>query len=87
MRRLRPLVPTLLAAVLLLLAAELPAAGQDHEHRGSGGPGRIGVLIADHGEPPEYNEFTYWSFREYSTISSRWALSRGGLGRSTTARC
>lgn len=27
--------------------------------------GRVGLLIADHGEPPEYNQFTYWSFREF----------------------
>jgi len=26
---------------------------------------RVGVLIVDHGEPPEYNELTYWSFREF----------------------
>lgn len=26
---------------------------------------RVGVLIVDHGEPPEYNELTYESFREF----------------------
>jgi hypothetical protein len=26
---------------------------------------RIGLLIVDHGEPPEYNELTYESFREF----------------------
>ncbi len=26
---------------------------------------RVGVLIVDHGEPPEYNERTYESFREF----------------------
>lgn len=26
---------------------------------------RVGLLIVDHGEPPEYNELTYWSFREF----------------------
>ena len=27
---------------------------------------RIGVILLDHGEPPEYNEYTYYSFRNFS---------------------
>ncbi len=27
----------------------------------------IGVLLLDHGEPPEYNEHTYYSFRNFAT--------------------
>jgi len=55
------------AVAMLLLGAVVPAAAGEHHHdHGSGeGGGRIGVLIADHGEPPEYNEFTYWSFRKF----------------------
>ena len=26
---------------------------------------KVGLLVVDHGEPPEYNQFTYWSFREF----------------------
>ncbi|MGH2807750.1 MAG: hypothetical protein ACRDKT_10795 [Actinomycetota bacterium] len=25
----------------------------------------VGLLVVDHGEPPEYNELTYWSFRKF----------------------
>ena len=28
---------------------------------------RIGVILLDHGEPPEYNEHTYYSFRNFAT--------------------
>jgi len=28
---------------------------------------RIGVVLLDHGEPPEYNEHTYYSFRNFAT--------------------
>lgn len=65
----------LAAAVLLLLAAGLAVApgarADDHDHGGHGGGssapsgGRVGVLLADHGEPPEYNQWTYESFREF----------------------
>ena len=27
---------------------------------------RIGVILLDHGEPPEYNEHTYYSFRNFA---------------------
>jgi len=27
---------------------------------------RIGVILLDHGEPPEYNEYTYYSFRNFA---------------------
>lgn len=51
--------------VTLLLAAGLvaPAAAAAGVPGKDGG--RTGFLIVDHGEPPEYNEFTYWSFRKF----------------------
>lgn len=27
---------------------------------------KIGVILLDHGEPPEYNEYTYNSFRNFA---------------------
>lgn len=58
--------PIALAITVLLLILAVPAAAGPRDHGGSGrGAGRIGVLIADHGEPPEYNQFTYWSFRKF----------------------
>lgn len=56
---LRRLAVALLAAVFTLPSAWVRA----HEIPPSGGP--IGLLIADHGEPPEYNEWTYYSFRKF----------------------
>lgn len=51
-----------LGLVLALITAAPGAAGAN-------GPSRqtpdIGVLLVDHGEPPEYNELTYESFREF----------------------
>src|SRR5688500_2515827 len=67
----------LAACVLVLLGAALAAAptvgargNEDHDGHtgappGSAGAGKVGVLLADHGEPPEYNEWTYESFREF----------------------
>ena len=46
-----------LALALTLVPAAAPAQGP--------APARPGVLIVDHGEPPEYNELTYWSFRRF----------------------
>ncbi|HEX2040785.1 MAG TPA: hypothetical protein VHF47_13760 [Acidimicrobiales bacterium] len=60
-----------LVAVLTLLGVAAAAAHGDDSHHSpspmsSAAPdGRIGVLLADHGEPPEYNEWTYESFREF----------------------
>ncbi|MFQ6053421.1 MAG: hypothetical protein ACE5OO_04235 [Candidatus Bathyarchaeia archaeon] len=28
---------------------------------------KVGVILLDHGEPPEYNEHTYYSFRDFAT--------------------
>ena len=28
---------------------------------------RLGVILLDHGEPPEYNEHTYHSFKNFAT--------------------
>ena len=64
----------LAAAVLVLLGAGLAAApavradDDDHGHGGTSATAagaRVGLLLADHGEPPEYNEWTYESFREF----------------------
>lgn len=64
----------LAAAVLVVLTAGLaiaPVARAEGDHGGHAGPeaptagGRVGVLLADHGEPPEYNQWTYESFREF----------------------
>ncbi|KKM57832.1 hypothetical protein LCGC14_1550370, partial [marine sediment metagenome] len=27
---------------------------------------KIGIILLDHGEPPEYNEYTYNSFRNFA---------------------
>jgi hypothetical protein len=45
----------------IALLAGVPRPAQAGERRAE----RVGLLIADHGEPPEYNQFTYWSFREF----------------------
>lgn len=31
-----------------------------------GHPHKVGVILLDHGEPPEYNEHTYYSFRNFA---------------------
>jgi hypothetical protein len=60
--------------VVLCLAGALasaPGAGAHHQPHhppgdgGGGQQGRTGVLIVDHGEPPEYNADTYESFRAF----------------------
>jgi hypothetical protein len=61
------------AVVASLVLAPAAGAGQepeddhhhDHEHPAPAVGERVGVLLADHGEPPEYNELTYWSFRDF----------------------
>ena len=68
------------AAALAALALAIPAGAtaQDHDHgdhdhgeapkapKGKDtGKGKIGLLIADHGEPPVYNADTYESFRAF----------------------
>lgn len=57
-----------LLAVLAVVVLAAPAAAHNGEvHPPPVPPAgqRIGVLLADHGEPPEYNEDTYESFREF----------------------
>lgn len=55
-----------LFVVSVAAAPRLLAQSHDHPTSGSDQPdGKIGVLIADHGEPPEYNAWTYESFREF----------------------
>lgn len=55
-------IVTVVAAVALsggLMTGAVSAAESPDEEP------RVGLLIVDHGEPPEYNELTYWSFREF----------------------
>jgi hypothetical protein len=66
----RPLAVLVAALTLLGVAAAATAQADDAHHSpppaaGTAPEGRIGVLLADHGEPPEYNEWTYESFREF----------------------
>lgn len=65
-----PLLGTALAGLLAFGLATAPTVQADGDHAGhdpggSGPKGTIGVLLADHGEPPEYNAWTYESFREF----------------------
>jgi hypothetical protein len=56
------------SAAALALAAPTTALSQPRHHEPAPAPAageRVGLLIADHGEPPEYNELTYWSFRRF----------------------
>ncbi|HEX7165593.1 MAG TPA: hypothetical protein VF230_01300 [Acidimicrobiales bacterium] len=63
----------LVMCVFVAGVAAIPSvsAGSGDEHAGHGSPAttragaKVGVLLADHGEPPEYNEWTYESFREF----------------------
>lgn len=58
----------LVAAVGLACVLGAAPVAADEDHRPPTGPastGRVGVLLADHGEPPEYNEWTYESFRDF----------------------
>src|SRR5688572_4607340 len=56
-------------AVLLIASIAVPTAaahnGEVHPPPVAPAGERIGVLLADHGEPPEYNADTYESFREF----------------------
>lgn len=66
-------MPRWVAFPLLVLAAAFaaaPAVRADGGHHGGSPSGttanaRVGVLLADHGELPEYNQWTYESFREF----------------------
>lgn len=55
----------LMSAGLLAAPAVRAEGGHHHDDGGSPEGGRVGVLLADHGEPPEYNAWTYESFREF----------------------
>ena len=60
------LVATVLAASMVVTPFALGAESGHGEHGSHGTrPGRVGVLVMDHGEPPVYNEDTYWSFRAF----------------------
>jgi len=60
---------TLIATMLTLAGAPSASAQDGHDHGGTAGTAgtgaRIGLLVADHGEPPEYNDDTYYSFRDF----------------------
>ena len=59
----------LVAAALLVAVAPGARAQDGHDHGHGDTPAaedaRVGLLLADHGEPPEYNEDTYYSFRDF----------------------
>lgn len=57
----RRLLGVAIAAALLAGLMTGPGAAAER----SGKEPKVGLLIVDHGEPPEYNEFTYWSFRKF----------------------
>ena len=64
--------PMALAVVVIaaLLSIAQPAHAQDGHNHGDGESavakeGRVGLLIADHGEPPSTTGSTYESFREF----------------------
>ena len=64
-----------LAAVIVVVGvaglALAPSVRAQDSHDGHGdntagaSSSRVGLLLADHGEPPEYNAWTYESFREF----------------------
>lgn len=53
---------TVMLVAFLLVSGFTPALAANERNTG---PGDVGLLLVDHGEPPEYNEFTYWSFRAF----------------------
>lgn len=57
-------VAAVMLCVVLLAGASAAPASPGHGNEGAA-RGRVGLLIVDHGEPPDYNELTYWSFREF----------------------
>jgi hypothetical protein len=68
----RLLLAALVLATVGLVVAPPVLADEPHHGAGTGDTegavatgSRVGVLVADHGEPPEYNEWTYESFREF----------------------
>jgi len=81
-------VKALVAVVALTVGLVSWAPGalaQDgHEHPAGngdgGGVGRTGVLIVDHGEPPEYNADTYESFRAFIDHLMEMGVIPGFLG-------
>lgn len=64
-RHARKLVVTAVALACVLMAAPVAADDGHEPPTGPGPDARVGVLLADHGEPPEYNAWTYESFRDF----------------------
>lgn len=58
MRRALAVIAVVTVTSGVTLATGPAAQGEDANRR-------VGLLIVDHGEPPEYNELTYWSFRDF----------------------
>lgn len=60
-----------LLIIASVLACTTPAGAAEpaHDHDATPAPvpagARVGLLLADHGEPPVYNADTYWSFRDF----------------------
>lgn len=54
-----------LVAMALGLALLLPGLSPVSTSAQARRDRKVGLLVVDHGEPPEYNQFTYWSFREF----------------------
>ncbi len=63
-RRTAWVVAALLCATTLTTPLAIAATPHDG-HSATSTPKRVGVLVMDHGEPPVYNEDTYWSFRAF----------------------
>lgn len=55
---------SVLLAALLAVGGGTPALAAGGSDRAAG-TSDVGLLVVDHGEPPEYNEDTYWSFRAF----------------------
>lgn len=69
MRERRPRAAAWVVAALLCASGVLtPVSFAAEPHDGHGavtGGRRVGILVMDHGEPPVYNQDTYWSFRAF----------------------
>lgn len=75
------------ALAALLAPAALAHNGEVHPPPAAPTSARVGVLIADHGEPPEYNADTYESSGSSSATCSTWGSCRPGCVSSTPAPC
>jgi hypothetical protein len=70
MHRCKGVIAALAALALTAAPGAAGAAPGEHDHgkgkhKPDAGKGPVGVLIVDHGEPPDYNATTYESFRAF----------------------